>query len=156
MRAGNQFKAEHVGAQLALFACLPGCVSRGGAHGVGLEVGERWGSAPWEWVRVLHSLHWGSWERMGTGRATSGPEWGFGCLEQNEGTDSHQTPDLCCSFLLWLVRGAFKTGPTSFFLAITDHPLNNNFLSVTTQIPTGICISSQSCHFSLLIIYLLL
>jgi len=71
VRTGNQFKAEHVGAQLALFACHPGCVSRGGAHGVGLEVGGK--------IRQC-SLGAGStalqaaWKRMGAGRATSAPE----------------------------------------------------------------------------------
>lgn len=81
--------------------------------------------------------------------------WWF-VWSRTKGQTATKPPNLCCSFLLWLVRGAFKTGPTSHFLPITNHLLNNNFLSVTTEIHTGICISSQSCHFSLLIIYLLL
>lgn len=41
-RTENQFKEEHVGARLAFFTCRPGCVSRGEACVVGLEMGKIW------------------------------------------------------------------------------------------------------------------
>lgn len=84
----------------------------------------------------------------GDGSDRSAPEPGEGRCSwawHSEEMHGHQTPDgnLYCSLLLpWLLRGVFKAGPSSHLSCIANHLLNNNSLSLTTEILTRSCISS--------------
>lgn len=129
-RTENQFKEEHVGARLAFFTCRPGCVSRGEACVVGLEMGK---------------IRWQCSSGMGGGNSTSNTEaaerqkgcWkvnflsriraeiaGLSCLSEADRRNSHRNPEvnLCCAFCLWFVRGAIENRTKLSFLMHYQSP----------------------------------